>query len=522
MAQTKFRITYATMSADNPELHEAYERALDEVKTWMGERHHFVVNGESREGEGWDEERSPIDRDIVIGEFARATVQDVNDAVAAAKAFAPQWGGMPWQDRVKIMRKVADVISERVFHLAALMAIEVGKSRLEALGDVQETADLISYYCQQMEESNGFEFEMDHLSENERNRSVMRPYGVWAVISPFNFPMALAGGPSGGALVAGNTVVFKPSHQGFFTGLKLAQCMADGGVPAGAFHVLTGPGSKVGAALFQHPDVAGVTFTGSYGVGMDIYKNFAKDYPKPAVCEMGGKNPAIVTASADLDKASEGVMRSAFGFSGQKCSANSRVYVERPVYDEFVQRLVERVGKLKIGNPLEKDTYTGPVINEKAVETFEQAVADVVEGGGKVLAGGSRITEGDLERGLFVQPTVVEAPPENRVWKDELFVPFVAVRPVDSLDEALKLANDTEYGLTAGLFSEDQTEIDRFLNEIEAGVIYVNRRAGATTGAWPGMQPFGGWKGSGTGGKSGGGKHYVQQYLREQSRTVIS
>ncbi|HCO03499.1 MAG TPA: 1-pyrroline-5-carboxylate dehydrogenase, partial [Actinobacteria bacterium] len=154
----------------------------------MGERHHFVVNGESREGEGWDEERSPIDRDIVIGEFARATVQDVNDAVAAAKAFAPQWGGMPWQDRVKIMRKVADVISERVFHLAALMAIEVGKSRLEALGDVQETADLISYYCQQMEESNGFEFEMDHLSENERNRSVMRPYGVWAVISPFNFP----------------------------------------------------------------------------------------------------------------------------------------------------------------------------------------------------------------------------------------------------------------------------------------------------------------------------------------------
>ncbi|HJP66206.1 MAG TPA: aldehyde dehydrogenase family protein [Actinomycetota bacterium] len=521
MARTGFRITYATMSADNEELHQAYEQGLETARSWLGQKHPYFVNGEAREGEGYDEERSPIDRDLVIGYFARATVHDVEDAVSAAKAFAPEWSGAPWQDRVKVMRQAADAISDHVFELAALMALEVGKSRLEALGDVEETADLIRYYCQSMEDNQGFEATMGRLSEKENNRSVLRPYGVWAVISPFNFPMALAGGPAGGALVAGNTVVFKPSHQGYFTGLKLYEAMRDAGVPAGAFHVLTGPGSTVGQALYQHKNVDGLTFTGSYEVGMQIYKSFAKDYPKPAICEMGGKNPAIVTAKADLDKAAEGVMRSAFGFSGQKCSACSRVYVERPVYQGFVETLLEKASKLKVGNPLDRDTYTGPVINEKAVETFERAVEDVKAGGGKVLLGGERIGEGDLARGLFVKPTIVEAPFENRVWKDELFVPFVAVAPVDSLDEALERANDTEYGLTAGLFSEDRAEQEKFLNTIQAGVVYVNRRAGATTGAWPGMQPFGGWKGSGTTGKAGGGLHYVQQYLHEQSRTVI-
>jgi 1-pyrroline-5-carboxylate dehydrogenase len=362
---------------------------------------------------------------------------------------------------------------------------------------------------------------MDALSNNEHNRSVLRPYGVWAVISPFNFPMALAGGPAGGALVAGNAVVLKPSHQGFFTGLKLYEMLTAGGVPPGALHVLTGPGRTVGEELWQNPDVDGLTFTGSYAVGMQIYRKFSKDYPKPAICEMGGKNPAIVSAKADLDKATEGVMRSAFGFSGQKCSACSRVFVERPVYDEFVNKLVEKASKLKVGDPLQRDVYTGPVINEGAVETFEKAVEDVRNAGGRVFLGGERIGEGDLARGLFVQPTVVEAPLDHRVWREELFVPFVSVAPVDSLDQALDLANDTEYGLTAGFYSEDQGEIDRFLNEIQAGVVYVNRKAGATTGAWPGMQPFGGWKGSGTSGKAGGGLHYVQQYLREQSQTVI-
>ncbi|MBA3552684.1 MAG: aldehyde dehydrogenase family protein, partial [Actinobacteria bacterium] len=298
MARTGVRITYATMSADNEELHQAYEEGVETAKSWLGKRHPFYVNGEAREGEGYDEERSPIDRDIVIGEFARASRQDAKDAIAAAKAFSPQWSGLPWQERVKIMRRAADVISDRVYELAALMAIEVGKSRLEALGDVEETADLIRYYCKQVEDHQGFSFQMGALSEKENNRSVLRPYGVWGVISPFNFPMALAGGPAGGALVAGNTVVLKPSHQGYFTGLKLYEALTDGGVPAGALHVLTGPGRTVGDEIYTNPDVDGITFTGSYAVGMQIYRNFAKDYPKPAICEMGGKNPAIVSAKA--------------------------------------------------------------------------------------------------------------------------------------------------------------------------------------------------------------------------------
>jgi 1-pyrroline-5-carboxylate dehydrogenase len=521
MAETRVRITYATMSADNEKLNTDYEDGVAVAKSWLGQKHPFYVNGEERWGEGVDEERSPIDNEIVIGEFARATRQDAKDAIAAGKAYAPVWGGMRWQERVKIMRQAAEVISDRVYELAALMAIEVGKNRLEAIGDVQETADLISYYCKQMEDNDGFAFPMEALSPKEHNRSVLKPYGLWAVISPFNFPMALAGGPAGGALVAGNTVVLKPSHQGYFTALKLWEALTDGGVPKQAFHVLTGPGSTVGDELYTNPDVDGLTFTGSYAVGMQIYRHFAKDYPKPAICEMGGKNPAIVSTKADLDKATDGVMRSAFGFGGQKCSACSRVYVERPVYDAFVQKLVEKASKLTVGNPLSREVYMGPVINPKAVETHQKAVEDVKSGGGRVLLGGDRMTEGNLARGNFVQPTIVEAPLEHRVWSEELFVPFVAVAPVDTFDQALSLANDTEYGLTAGFYSEDKAEQDRFLSEIQAGVVYVNRRAGATTGAWPGMQPFGGWKGSGTSGKAGGGRHYVQQYLREQSQTVI-
>jgi 1-pyrroline-5-carboxylate dehydrogenase len=292
------------------------------------------------------------------------------------------------------------------------------------------------------------------------------------------------------------------------------------GVPKGVFHFLSGPGSVVGDEIVNHPDVAGITFTGSYEVGMGIYKGFAKDFPKPAICEMGGKNPTIVTDKADLDKATDGVLRSAFGFGGQKCSANSRVYVHRSVYDEFVRTLKEKTENVKIGDPLDRDVYLGPVIDDAAVATFEEA-SNEAKKNGTVVTGGERLTEGELAKGTFVQPTVAEVPLDSWIWKKELFVPFVAVAPYDDLDEAIRLANDTEYGLTAGFYSEDRTEIDTWLSSIEAGVVYVNRRAGATTGAWPGVQPFGGWKGSGTSGKAGGGPYYVQQYLREQSRTVI-
>ena len=521
MAQTGFRITYATMSADNEELHRRYEEAVERARGWLGQEHPFYVDGEERWGSGFHEERSPIDSEIVVGRFAQGTKQDAKDAIAAARAAFPAWSGTPWQERVAIMRRAADIISERVFDYAALMAIEVGKNRLEAMGDVQETADLISYYCDAMERNDGFSKPMGRLSDAEHNQDVLRPYGVWAVISPFNFPMALAGGPAGAALVTGNCVILKPASATAFTAHKLYEALRDAGVPSGAFHLLTGPGSQVGQELQDNRDVDGLTFTGSYDVGMGIYRGFAKDYPKPAICEMGGKNPAIVSAKADLDKATDGVVRSAFGFGGQKCSATSRVYVQREVYDAFVRLLKEKVERIKVGDPLVKENWLGPIINEDAVATFEEA-AEEARKNGTIVTGGSRLEEGDLGRGTFVQPTVAEVPLDNWIWKRELFVPFVAVGPIDSLDQAFELANKTEYGLTAGFFSEDKVEVDRFLDTIQAGVVYVNRRAGATTGAWPGYQPFGGWKGSGTSGKAGGGDYYVQQYMREQSRTVIT
>jgi 1-pyrroline-5-carboxylate dehydrogenase len=278
----------------------------------------------------------------------------------------------------------------------------------------------------------------------------------------------------------------------------------------------------VGAELEDNPGIDGMVFTGSHEVGMRLYKNFTRDYPRPIITEMGGKNPAIVMASADLDEAAEGVARSSFGFDGQKCSANSRVYVERSVAAQFVERLTQRAREIKVGDPTRRENWMGPVINARALRKFTDAVEQARHDGGTVAAGGQVLESGDEGRGYFPTPTVITGlPPDHRLFRDELFVPLVVVAEVDSLDEALRMANDTPYGLTAGIFSRDRSEIERFLAGIQAGVVYVNRRSGATTGAWPGIQSFGGWKGSGSSGKSGLGPYYVQQFLREQSQTVM-
>jgi 1-pyrroline-5-carboxylate dehydrogenase len=518
-----FRVTYATLSADDDALHAAYDRGIETARSWLGETHSSVVDGEHRPGIVGQayEERSPIDRDLLIGQFACATSEDVRDAVTAARTAAPRWAATPWKARVAILERAADQISEHRSELAALMAMEVGKNRLEALGDVEESADLIRYYCHQMEAHDGFATPMGRLAEREATSDVMRPYGVWAVISPFNFPMALAAGPLGAALVAGNTAVLKPSEQGVFTGLMTVAAMHAAGVPTGVVHAVTGPGATVGAALVADPRVDGLTFTGSHEVGMQIFRTFPTAFPKPVICEMGGKNPVIVSRAADVDAAAEGTLRSAFGLQGQKCSAASRAYIDRSIYDAFVAELVARTRAITIGNPLDRGVYLGPVVDEHAVARFEAAVVEARRTG-TVFTGGHRLVDGDFARGNYLEPTVVEVPRESALWTTELFVPLITLTPVDSLDEAFELANASPLALTAGFFSEDPGEVDRFLDQVEAGVVYVNRRAGATTGAWPGVQPFGGWKGSGTNGKAGGGPYYLQQYLREQSRTIVS
>lgn len=514
------RITYATMSADNEELNTAYEKALDNAKSKLGQTHGVIVAGEHRTDRGMFEEHSPIDNQILVGRYAQATHQDIDDAVAAADAFQPEWEGMGWEARRDLMLAAADIMQDQVFDLAALITFEVGKNRLEALGDAQETIDFLRYYAKQMTDNDGFIRELSSLSEDENNKSVLRPWGVWGVISPFNFPLALSGGPSIGALITGNTVVVKPSNAGALMALEFYRVMNEAGLPAGALHIVTG-GDDAGDYLAHHDDLDGLTFTGSHEVGMYLYRTVNEKRPKPVTAEMGGKNPAIVTKSADLDVAAEGIARGAFGFSGQKCSATSRVYVEDDVYEEFVDKLVARTRDLTVGVPTENGVFVGPVIDREAVERFKEAVAEAESNGGEVLVGGKVVEEGDFARGNFVEPTVATVPLGSWLWDKELFVPFVTVAKVEDLDEGLKLANDTPFGLTAGLFSGDDTEIQHWFDRIEAGVTYVNRAAGATTGAWPDIQSFGGWKGSGTSGAGGGGPWYLRQFLREQSRTLI-
>ncbi len=405
--------------------------------------------------------------------------------------------------------------------LAALMSIEVGKNRLEALGDVEESADLIRYYCDQVQANDGFDHPMGNLGDTTvHTRSVLKPHGVWAVISPFNFPMALSGGPAGGALVAGNTVVYKPSSDAPLCGVKLAEIADLAGLPHGVFNMVTGPGATVGAELQENEGVDGLLFTGSYEIGFNqVFRTFSKQFPKPVVVEMGGKNPAIVSAHADLEEAAEGVMRSAFGYGGQKCSACSRVFVEAPVYEAFLEALTAKTKAIAVGDPTDRKVWLGPLVNAKAKAKYVAAIAEAKRDG-RVVAGGEVLAGQGTD--LYVAPTIVaDLPVDHRIWREELFVPLVAVASVKSLDEAFERANDTIYGLTAGFFSDDREEVERFKEASQAGVIYINRRAGATTGAWPGIQPFGGWKGSGTTGKASGGLYYVQQFMREQSQTLV-
>jgi 1-pyrroline-5-carboxylate dehydrogenase len=518
----RMKITYSTLSADNEELQSAFDAAVEKVRGDLGKSYPMLIGGEERRGDQEFEDRSPIDTQIVVSRFPVGTRQDVQDAVAAARKAFPAWRDLGWRKRIEIMRRAADIISERQFEYAALMTFEVGKNRLESLGDVEEAADLLRYYSDEMEKNDGFVKPMGSLSDTEHTRSVLKPHGVWAVISPFNFPMALSGGPCAGALIAGNTVILKPSSDAPLLGWKFGEALREAGIPDGVFNFVTGPGETVGAELQENPDIDGMVFTGSYEVGMKLYKGFTQDFPRPIITEMGGKNPAIVTANANLDEAAEGVVRSAFGFDGQKCSALSRVYVDRRVADQFVDKVVERTKQIAVGDPTRRENWMGPVINQRAVDKFEQAVDEAKADGGTVAVGGEVLRDGDTGRGYYPAPTVVTGlPTTHRLFRDELFVPFLVVGEVDSLDEALTLANSTEYGLTAGIFSEDRGEIERFLDAIQAGVVYVNRRAGATTGAWPGVQSFGGWKGSGSSGKSGLGPYYVQQFMREQSQTII-
>jgi 1-pyrroline-5-carboxylate dehydrogenase len=516
--ERRFKVTYSTLASPDPELYRRYDEAVARARANMGKTYPMFINGQERHAQETFAKVSPVDTSMIMGYFQKGNEQDANDAVAAAKAAYPGWRDTPWQERVAIIRRAADLISDRLFDMGAIMSLEVGKNRLEAMGDVEETADLLRYNADAMEANDGFAKPLKSESERHHNRSVLKPYGVWVVISPFNFPGALAGGPSSAALVAGNTVVFKPATDTPFTGWLLTECFRDAGIPAGVFNFVTGGGRSVGQTLVDHPDVAGITFTGSYDVGMGIIRTFTSGkYPRPCVAEMGGKNPVIISNKADLDKAALGCMRSAFGLQGQKCSALSRIYIHKDVKDAFMEKFLDLTSKINVGDPTDANNYMGPVINKSAYQDYLGFVASLREAG-NIAYGGEALDE----KGYYVAPTIADNVPEDHpLWKQEMFLPIVMVETFEDFDAAMKKANDVEYGLTAGFFSEDEEQIEWFLDNMEAGVLYVNRSSGATTGAWPGYQSFGGWKGSGSTGKAAGSFYYVQQYMHEQSQTVV-
>jgi len=506
------------------ELHTQFDAALNKVKAKLGKEYAMLINNQDVFADEKFEDRSPINTDWVLAVMQKGNEKHAAEALSAAREAFPGWSRTPWQERVRLLRKAAALIEERLFELSAVMSLEVGKNRMESLGDVQETADLISYSCDQMEANQGFIVEMGKdplVGYESRNVSVLRPYGVWLVVSPFNFPFALTGGPAGAALVTGNTVVIKPATDTAWIVRLLAECFRDAGLPDGVLNFVTGPGRTLGQSLINC-NVDGVTFTGSFDVGAKIFQDFSNcNWVRPILLELGGKNAVIVSRHGNLEHAAVGIVRSAFGLQGQKCSAASRVLVEEPVYDELAARLKELTEKLSIGDPTDRSVYLGPVINETAYKEFQEYNKEALAGGGKFLTGGKVKTGIGYTNGYYCEPTLVtNLPFKHRLWKHEMFLPITTLGKVKTLEEAMKQANDVNYGLTAGFYGSDE-EANWFFDHIEAGVTYTNRPQGATTGAWPGFQPFGGWKASGSSGKNAGGRYYLPLYMHEQIQTTV-
>ncbi|MBI4675108.1 MAG: aldehyde dehydrogenase family protein [Chloroflexi bacterium] len=524
VAAAKPRFTYSNLTFTEQD-NDIYDAAVGHFREALDTHYKNLVNGAWIDANDGAEQShaSPADTRIIVSHFPKFGRADTVEAIRAARLAENEWGRMPYQKRIAIMRKASDLMYERAWQAAAIMAFEVGKPRGEGVAEVYEAAEIIRYYCDYIEKNKGFVYELASPGKGQRTRSVLVPYGVFGVISPWNFPLALATGMTSAALIAGNAVVAKPASESPVSAHFLANCLVDAGLPNGAYNLVVGPGSSVGEELRANDMIDGLAFTGSYDVGMHLYRNFSVKYPKPVIAEMGGKNPVIITENADLDVAAEGTARGAFGFSGQKCSATARVYIAKSVKGDFMDRLVDFTSKrVKVGFPTARETFMGPVMNQGAVDTWQRAVDDTVASGGRVVYGGNRVTDDDLQYGYYVQPTIVDLlTPDHRLFQEELFVPFLVVQEVDSLEEALAMANDVQFGLTAGIYSEDPREVDYFYDNIQAGVTYSNRRAGATTGAWPQNNTFGGWKGSGSTGHNAFGPHYLQHFMREQSRWIV-
>ena len=496
-----------------PENKSRMEAALKKVASEFGREYPMYIGGKQVITVDKKSSINPSHPTQVIGVFQSATADMANQAVeSAAKAF-DSWKRVPAEQRVQCLFRAAQILRERKFEMNALICYEAGKTWPEADADTAETIDFMEFYGREMLRLAGPQKVTP--MKGEKNYLIYIPLGVGVVIPPWNFPAAIMAGMTMASLVTGNTVVLKPAGDTMTVAAKFVEIAYEAGIPKEALNFVTGAGSTVGDVLVQHPKTRYIAFTGSKEVGLRISELAGKAVPgqmwiKRTVLEMGGKDSIIVDEEADVDSAVEGVVQSAFGYQGQKCSACSRAIVSEKVYDNFVQKLVERTKKIKVGPSEDPENYMGPVVSKSAMTTILGYI-DVGKKEGKLLHGGDR-APGD---GYFIQPTVIaDVDPKARISQEEIFGPVLAVIKARDFDHALEIANNTEFGLTGAVYSKNSAKLEKAQEAFHVGNLYLNRKC---TGAMVGAHPFGGFNMSGTDSKTGG-KDYLLLFL--QAKTV--
>ncbi len=495
--------------------HTRYEIALTNIRASLDEEHYAYIGDERVQASETVEKTSPIDYRIGLGKIQKCTEEHAMYAVEEARKAFDNWSTMSYRKRAAIFQRAADLLSRKKFEVAAMESLETGKNRFEAMADVDAAIDHIRFYVAQLISNAGYR-KRRRSPFGERVENSLRPRGVWAIMVSFSQPLAMAAGMAVAALITGNTVVLRPSSKACLTVLEFYKILRKAGLPGGALNVITGPCDVICNALVHDADVFGVAFSGRKDFGLELYRKFVEVRPRPFLAELGGKNPVIVTENADLSKAIEGTLKAAFSYGGQKPTAASRLIVHRKVKRKFVSKLAEAAKNLSIGDPTKREIFMGPIIDRKAVERFGRAREAAMQDG-YIITGGEVLSGGIYDYGYYVQPTIVEGLPEGHwMYEEELFLPFLTVQTFRTLDEAIEIANSTEYGLSAGIFTEDEEEKKTLVSQLKAGMIYVNRREGATTGPAVGIRPLIGWKSSSTFTKGIGGEYFLTEFMKEQ------